>query len=780
MKTGESHVRWPVDVAIETEVLVIGSGVSGVCAAIQAGRAGCKTLLIEKDEVLGGNSGPNLGVHVSGAHSYHPYASETGVCGELEEEAAWVQAKMNTRGWHYNIARQWESVLHRKLEESGVTILKRHYAKMPIVERRRITGVIVEDTGTFRTKRINVSHFVIEASGDGQIAALAGSEFRMGREARSQTGERSAPEVPDKITMGTSMTMLVHKTDRPVKFVPPPGTPEWEPPDFDKAKLWGTQQCLTMHSAWHPDADLCFIWPTESGGQLDTIKDDDQIYEELLKQCYSVWDHIKNKAHAKESANWDLIWISPKAGKRESRRFIGDYVLTQDDVEAARDFPDKVAYGGYFIDVHEPVGTRSKVVCYSVPPLYNIPYRCLYSKDFDNLFLVGRLASVTHLALGTVRLMKTGGVAGEAVGVAAGLCKKHNCTPREIHVSHVQELQQELLRKDATLLNLKNADPDDLARTATVTATSESLFECIEATDFLPLNVARGVILYDWPQELAQISFPLRNATDKTIDVPFQVRLYKPKQRWKDGEDYRRYYWGRDLRLEKFNGVCEGHFPINPNYSGWNILKFEQKIRLAEKDPTSDDERCLILIGPAPGVEWGRQTAPVDFMRRCWVEKGALEAVPPEQHLLRISPRPSYGEAANVINGFNRRLSTCPANMWISKRGEALPQSLTLDFGAPKSFNTVHLTFDTLTYSYTEMPINSGQRVSPMCVKDYALEIPDGPAWRTLLSIAGNYNRFRVHTFPAITSPQLRLTVNAVHDPQKYTARVYEVRAYNK
>ena len=779
MKSVESHVPWPIDVTIEAEVLVIGSGVAGVCAAIQTARAGCKTLLIEKDEVLGGNSGPNLGVHVSGAHSYHPYASETGVCGELEEEAAWTHAKMNTHGWHYNIARQWESVMQRKLEESGVTVLKRHYAKMPIVEGRRITGVIVEDTGTFRAKRINVSHFVIEASGDGQIAALAGATFRMGREGRSETGERSAPEKADKITMGASMTMVVHKSDRRVKFVPPPGTPEWQPSDLSHARLFKPGDCLYSHSAWRPEADLCFIWPTETGGQLDTIKDDDQIYAELLKQCYSVWDHIKNKAHAKESQNWDLIWISPKAGKRESRRFIGDYVLTQDDVEAAREFPDRVAYGGYFVDVHEPVGTRAKVVCYSTPPLYSIPYRSLYSKDFDNLFLAGRLVSVTHLALGTVRLMKTGGVAGEAVGVAAGLCKKHNFTPRKLYASHVRELQQQLLRKDATILNLKNEDPDDLARTATVTATSESLFECTEAADFQPLDVPRGVILYDWPQDLDQLDFSLRNTTGRAIEVPFEIRLYKPEQKWKDGEDYRKYYWGRDLRLEKFRVVAEGRVPVQPNESGWTAVKFSPKVQLPAKDPTSDDERCLILLGPAPGVEWGRQAAPVDFMKRCWREGDALK-VAPEQHLLKVRPRPAYGEAANIINGFNRRFSTCPVNMWISRRGEPLPQSLTLDFGAPRTFTTVHLTFDTLCCIYTEMPINCDQRVSPMCVKDYSLESWDGVAWRSILTVEGNYNRFRIHTFPPVTSQKLRVTVRSVHDPAKYTARIYEVRVYNK
>ena len=200
---------------------MIGSGVGGCCAAIQAARLGCDVVLVEKDDVLGGNSGPNLGIHVSGAHSFHPYGGETGVIEELELEAAWLHAKIHTYGMHYNIARQWEALLYNKMRQSGVRVFRRNYAKLPIMEGNRIRSVVVEDLATFKTRRIDVGVCVIEASGDGQVAFKAGADFRMGRESNGEYGERSAPDDADSITLGTSITALVRKASHPVDFAPP-------------------------------------------------------------------------------------------------------------------------------------------------------------------------------------------------------------------------------------------------------------------------------------------------------------------------------------------------------------------------------------------------------------------------------------------------------------------------------------------------------------------------------------------------------------------------------
>ena len=504
-----------------------------------------------------------------------------------------------------------------------------------------------------------------------------------------------------------------------------------------------------------------------------------------------------------------MIGVSPKAGKRESRRFIGDYILTQTDVENARQFPDAVAYGGYAVDVHDPIGTQVKIIFHSVPPLYSIPYRCLYSQNIENLFLAGRLVSVTHLALGTVRLQKTLGAAGEAVGAAAHLCKKYNCTPRDIYHQHIDELQQLLLKRDATILWIKNEDSDDLARNAAITATSESHFECDILSDFLPLDdCTRGIMLWDWGEKLKDVQLYLKNENSVEVPLDLTLSLYQSSKKWKEPDAGKkpphitgtanRMEWGNDNTITKFQPVAQSHAVVPPNFTGWVRFPFSDQtacssasnddgdkspyyerspmLTLIEKDITSDDARYLLTLPQTSGVSWGRHQIPYDFAVRCWAKADSVEYVTvAESHLFKISPRPLYGEAVNVINGYNRRFATNPVNMWISKRGEPLPQSLILDFGELKSFHQVNLTFDTLYRAYREMPFNSDKDISEMCVKDYSLEIWNGASWKSIVEIADNYRRHRVHIFDPVSASKLRLTVKAMNGAE-WTARVYEVR----
>jgi len=776
------------DAVEEADVVVIGSGMAGICAAIQASRLGCSVILLEKDEVFGGNSGPNLGIHISGAHSFHPYASETGIINEIEEEAACCHAKTHAYRYHYNISRQWDSILKMMMDSSGVKAYRRNYAKTAITEGNRIRSVIVEDLATFKTKRVDVGVALIDASGDGQVAFSAGAEFRMGREARGEFNERGAPEVADRITMGTSVTALVRKAERPIKFVPPPDTPPFKV-GYGYGRDRVSTDCLYAHASWSPDADLCFLWHTETGGHLDTIEDDHEIYETLIKHLYSVWNHIKNEAHQKESENWELVWVSPKAGKRESRRFMGDYILTQNDVENATPFPDAVAYGGYAVDVHDPVGDQAKVVFHSVPPLYSIPYRCLYSRNIDNLLLAGRLISVTHMALGTVRLQKTLAAAGQAVGAAAALCKRYRCTPRDIYREHIGELQQLLLREDATIIGVRNEDPGDLARSAKVTATSEEHFECTEFDDFLPLDRTRGIMLWDWGEKLRSVQLYLMNERGHPAELTLSLELYRSEGKYREPSPVikpshirgpgNRMEWGGDNTIAKFQPVATSRATVPPNFVGWVEFRFSPEVALIGRDMTSDEDRYVLTLGSSEGVWWGRRKGLYDFAVRCWASKGDERyATEPELHLFRIDPRPPYGEASNVINGYNRRFSTNPVNMWISKRGEPLPQSLTLDFGRPVEFNEVRITFDTLYRSYLEMPFNSGDEVPEMCVKDYELEMWDGSSWKGIVSVRDNYRRFRIHRFGRVRSDRLRLVVAAVNG-EGYGARIYEIRVYN-
>jgi hypothetical protein len=208
---------------------------------------------------------------------------------------------------------------------------------------------------------------------------------------------------------------------------------------------------------------------------MDTIGDAMAIREELLKILYGVWDHVKN--HGEYGAgNYALSWVGSVPGKRESRRAVGDYILRQSDLTHPRNIPDAVAYGGWPIDVHNPDGFYAKKKWLDYTHLdrpYPIPYRCCYSRDVENLFLAGRIISATHVAHGSIRLMRTCAVGGQAVGTAAVLCAKYGKTPREIGRDHVAELQQDLLKHDCHIPGVRNEDARDLARKARVRASSE-------------------------------------------------------------------------------------------------------------------------------------------------------------------------------------------------------------------------------------------------------------------------------------------------------------------
>jgi glycerol-3-phosphate dehydrogenase len=257
----KSVPRTAEEVRLVCDVLVIGSGTAGICAAIEAGRSGVDTILMEKDPVLGGNGGPLLGVGITGADRYAHYAAETGIVHELQEEGAWIDAWGAVRSGAYTISRRFEALLQSKLEEAGVRVLKNHYVREPVMDGSRIVGVIAHDLSGFRKVGVQVRHAVVEASGDGETAWMAGADFDTGREAAAETGERSAPEKRNSMVQGSSLVVLAVNGENPVRFTPPPGTPQM------RARLWeGSLNTALHHSHDH--------WLRNKGFRIDLAKDE--------------------------------------------------------------------------------------------------------------------------------------------------------------------------------------------------------------------------------------------------------------------------------------------------------------------------------------------------------------------------------------------------------------------------------------------------------------------------------------------------------------------------
>lgn len=445
---------------IQSDVTVIGGGLAGICAAIAAARLGSKVALVNNRPVLGGNSSSEVRVWVCGAtaHGINRYARETGIMGELLLENQYRNPDGNPYIWDLVI-------LEAVRAEPNITLLLNtdvHEVEADGPEENRtirsVTGWMM---GSERRIRLE-SPIFLDCTGDGLVGFLAGARYRLGREAAHEYGEAWAPEEADGITLGSTLLFYTKDAGHPVRFVPP---------SFAKDI---TQTPIPIKRVIRSGDSGCHYWWIEWGGELDTVHDNEVIRDELWSVIYGIWDYIKNSGRF-EADTMTLEWVGSIPGKREYRRFVGDYVLNQNDILAQEPFPDRIAFGGWSIDLHPPQGMYAEASGSKhmhADGNYHIPYRCLYSANVGNLLFAGRNVSATHVAFGTTRVMATCAVMGEAAGTAASLCAAKEASPRDIYRSHLQELQQTLLRQDASIIGLRHNDEQDLARSAKVTASS--------------------------------------------------------------------------------------------------------------------------------------------------------------------------------------------------------------------------------------------------------------------------------------------------------------------
>ncbi len=444
-------------VDLETDVVVAGGGLAGVCAAIAAARHGARVVLLQDRSRLGGNSSSEVKMHVVGAncHKGRPGWREGGIIEELRLEDA---AHNPQRSWE-----MWDLLLYDKvISEPNITLLLETTLFRAEVREGRIQSVHARCDKTEHLYRIRAPLFV-DATGDSRLALEAGAEYRTGRESRSEFGESLAPEKADGETLGSSILFTSRDYGRPMPFTPP----AWA------RKVTRDHLRFRKITSWEYG-----YWWVEWGGQLDTIRDNERIRFELLSIALGVWDYIKNSGDHPSSETWALDWIGMMTGKRGSRRVVGDHILTQHDLMRGT-FDDAVAIGGWPMDDHPPGGfDRPDLPPNTIlrpPEVYGIPLRSLYSRNIANLMMAGRNISATHAAFTSTRVMATCACVGQAVGTAASLCLRENMTPRELARDgiRVRRLQQILLRDDQTLRGVRNEDEQDLARRATVSASSE-------------------------------------------------------------------------------------------------------------------------------------------------------------------------------------------------------------------------------------------------------------------------------------------------------------------
>lgn len=430
----------------DADLCVVGGGLAGICAAVAAARHGARVVLMHDRPVLGGNASSEVRMHICGAHG--PNMRETGIV----EEIKLANAARNPQ-FNYSI---WDSVLYEIVRfQPNLTLHLNCSAQAADMEGAAIRAV----TGwqlTSETWHIVRAGLFADCSGDSILAPLTGAAFRHGREARAEFGEDIAPETADRQTMGMSCLIEFRETDRPQPFTPP----SW-------AHVYATDDDLPNRG----HGLTTNFWWIEIGGEGDTIHDTEALRDELLKIAFGVIDHVKNRGdHGAE--NWTVEWVGFLPGKRESRRYEGDHILTQHDVRAGGPFPDTVAYGGWSMDDHHPAGFRypgPPTIFHPAPSPYGIPYRSLYSRNIENLFCAGRNISATHAAMSSTRVMATCGTLGQAVGTAAAIAVRQGLSPRGVYQEQLAALQQALMDDDCYLPGLARA-VSPLSRGARLTA----------------------------------------------------------------------------------------------------------------------------------------------------------------------------------------------------------------------------------------------------------------------------------------------------------------------
>ncbi len=394
------------------DLVVVGGGMAGCCAALSAARLGLDVALIQNRPVLGGNNSSEVRVGNAGHVQLPPYPAVGGVVRELD---------LNHTDAHKQALVE---------AEKNVQLFLNTHVFAAETKGNRIVAVTGRNIRTGAELRFTGQWFA-DCTGDGNLGHLAGADFRYGRESKAETGETLAPEQADRQTMGMSVMWTSEATSEPSPFPETPWAIQFNEQNYQRATSGG--------------------WNWETGFRWDQVKEAEKIRDHGLRAVFGNWSYQKNDASDKANyANRKLKWVAYVGGKRESRRLLGDVILQEQDVMEHREFPDAAVPCTWWIDLHYPIQSdqfpgaefRSKAEGLRFRDPYPIPYRCFYSRNIDNLFMAGRCISVTHVALGTVRVQRTCGMMGEVVGMAAALCRLHHATPRDVYTNHLNELQE--------------------------------------------------------------------------------------------------------------------------------------------------------------------------------------------------------------------------------------------------------------------------------------------------------------------------------------------------
>ncbi len=745
------------NLTIFSELVVVGGGISGICAAISAARLGKKVTLVQDRPILGGNASSEVRLWILGATSHmgnnNRWSREGGIIDEILVE----NMHRNPEG---NPVIFDTILLEKVVIESNIQLL----LNTAIYDLdKKDAGNIASVTGFCsqnQTEYCLCAPCFIDASGDGILGFLSGAAFRMGAESTSEFGELFAPTASYGELLGHSMYFYSKDMGKPVKYIPP----SFALKDITKIPRFKTFNAKDFG---------CRLWWIEFGGRLDTVYDTEQIKWELWKVVYGVWNHIKNSGDFPEAENLTLEWVGAIPGKRESRRFEGDYMLIQQDIVEQRLHEDAVTYGGWSIDLHPADGVFSeKPGCnqWHSKGIYQIPFRCLYSNNINNLFLAGRIISASHVAFASTRVMATSGSIGQAVGTAASICIDNQCNPRDIlNSGKIQELQQLLLKQGHYIPGIQRIDQLDLVKEAQLEVSStlilselseSGLVKPLESSvaQMIPLKSGKvpSFIVHATGEESTVLEIELRlssnilNYTPETIQASKTISIQP----------------GRNCISVDFNTT------ISEECYAYLVFLKNPKVGMHFSDQRITGVLSLFNhINPAVS-NFGKQTAPSDIgvdSFEFWCPKRRPDG---QNIAVKILDNINCFKAENLLNGIER--PTNKPNAWVSDFTDPAP-TLSLKWDQPQNIKTIHLSFDTdFDHPMESVLMGHPERDMPFCVREF--EIFDGNG-KLLHQENDNYQtNKRIHFSTPITTKGLIIKLK--HPSKTVPASLFGVRCY--
>lgn len=736
---------------IHCDLLVAGGGLAGLCAALAAARDGLKVTLVQDRPVLGGNASSEVRLWANGASSHmgnnNRWAREGGIMGEILEQNLWRNKEGNPVMFDLLL-------LDLAQQQPGLTLLLNTALFDVGCQEGRIAWVRGFNAINETFYQIHAAQFC-DATGDGVLGYLAGAEYRIGAEEPDELDEKMAPGEHFGHQLGHSIYFYTKRTGQPVRFVPP---------GFALSDITAIPRYKRLTSTLNG----CDLWWLEWGGRLDTVHDSEAIKWELWKIVWGVWDHIKNSGEFPDADDLTIEWVGTIPGKRESRRFMGDYLLCQQDIIEQRDHYDAVAYGGWSIDLHPADGVYSShdgCRQFHSKGTYTIPWRSLYSKSIDNLLLTGRLISASHVAFGSARVMCTCGVLGEVVGRAAALCQRHHLTPRQLaEPERIPLLQQRLLHSGCYIPRQRLDDP---ARGASVSVSSEyQPAELSASGEWRPLSERMALLLpLRAGQALPEISLLLRADQPRRLRVRLlesqRVGNYTPDHevdsQWLEvSAAQQRYTLDFRYRSER----CQYLFIA---------LEDSPQIEIALTDQQLPGIMTVFNSLNPRVAKHTRQVADGDYgvdefdfwlpRRRPHQILPALTFTPP----LRCYP------PENLVNGALRPEQQ--SNGWVPAPQDPRP-AIEWQWTQPRQIQALTLLFDNdFDNAMETVQMGHHSAVSPHCVTHYRL-LADG---EPLLEVTENHLSVREHRFaePLLASHiTLEILASAGAPPAVYALHV--------